>query len=38
VQNILDGRIISEVLIDPIRGIVNRRFGGDVQAALGQAG
>lgn len=37
VQLQLDGRQIAEVLIDPLRGVIQGK-GGSVQAVLGQQG
>ncbi|MGW1463837.1 hypothetical protein ACWCPT_05715 [Streptomyces sp. NPDC002308] len=37
VQLMLDGRQLAEVMVDPLRGVVQAR-GGSVQAVLGQAG
>ena len=36
VQLVLDGRVLAEQMVDPQRDLVNRRFGGSVQAAYGR--
>ncbi len=38
VQFLLDGRLMAEKLVDPTREMIDRRFGGSVQAAFGRAG
>lgn len=38
VQLVLDGYVLAQKMLDPTRDMVDRRFGGSVQAAYGRAG